>query len=62
MKCYSDGQLKLSTNMTVSNQGVTLYIGEANASQYFNGLIDDVRVYNRVLSAVEIQAIYGSIR
>ena len=27
---------------------------------YFNGLIDDVRIYNRALSAVEIEAIYNS--
>jgi len=27
--------------------------------QYFNGLIDDVRIYNRVLSETEITALYN---
>jgi prepilin-type N-terminal cleavage/methylation domain-containing protein len=31
-------------------------------SRFFNGLIDDVRVYNRALSAAEIQAIYNATR
>ena len=30
-------------------------------TRYFNGLIDDVRIYNRALSLDEIQAIYGGI-
>jgi hypothetical protein len=29
---------------------------------YFNGLIDDVRIYNRALSAAEIQAIYNATK
>ena len=32
------------------------------ASRYYNGLLDDVRVYNRALSANEIQRIYDSGR
>jgi prepilin-type N-terminal cleavage/methylation domain-containing protein len=36
-------------------------IGEGfNTSRYWNGLIDDVRVYNRALSATEIQAMYNA--
>ena len=58
--CYADGVLKLTTTITVSNHTVTLQIGEANAAQLFNGLIDDVRVYNRVLSAPEIWELYIS--
>jgi hypothetical protein len=27
---------------------------------YFNGLIDDVRIYNRALSPAEIQALYNA--
>jgi formylmethanofuran dehydrogenase subunit C len=39
-----------------SNAGVYASIGRAGAfnGQYFNGLIDDVRIYNRALSASEI--------
>jgi prepilin-type N-terminal cleavage/methylation domain-containing protein len=38
-------------------------IGEIYAHNYsFNGLIDDVRVYNRALSAAEITAIYNATK
>jgi hydrogenase maturation factor HypE len=41
-------------NMLTSNR--TLRIGGNSIwGEYFNGLIDDVRVYNRALSATEIQ-------
>jgi hypothetical protein len=33
-------------------------IGSATGIRFFNGMIDDVRIYNRALSASEIQAIY----
>ncbi len=33
-------------------------IGSATGIRFFNGMIDDVRIYNRALSAPEIQAIY----
>jgi hypothetical protein len=35
--------------------------GQAQQSgSYFPGLISDVRIYNRALSAAEIQALYSS--
>ena len=34
----------------------------AESARYFDGLIDDVRIYNRALSAAEIQAIYNATR
>ncbi len=36
--------------------------GQGNTSNNFNGLIDEVRVYNRALSAAEVQALYNSGR
>jgi len=41
--------------------GVTASIGTDlnNGGRYFNGLIDDVRVYNRALSADEIKRLYN---
>jgi hypothetical protein len=36
-----------------------LFIGTAGTSQYFNGSIDDVRIYNRALSASEVQQLYN---
>ncbi len=56
--CYVDGLLVLTTSMTVSNQSVPVYIAEANATQFFNGSIDDVRIYNRVLSFAEVKSLY----
>ncbi len=37
-----------------------LSIGSQGAASYFNGKMDDVSVYNRVLSAAEIQALYNA--
>ncbi len=38
-----------------------LWIGSSNAAtEIFNGKVDDVRIYNRALSASEIAALYGS--
>lgn len=36
------------------------YTGESNCGGYFNGLMDEVRIYNRALSEAEIQELYGS--
>ncbi len=33
-------------------------VGPGNSSGYFNGSIDDVRVYDRALSPSEIQYLY----
>ncbi|MCX6702320.1 MAG: prepilin-type N-terminal cleavage/methylation domain-containing protein [Candidatus Wolfebacteria bacterium] len=48
---------------TLPNINANLQIGSRLASsQYFNGLIDDVRVYNRALSAAEVSAIYNATK
>src|SRR5262249_52765655 len=36
----------------------TLQIGASQFGEYFKGLIDEVRIYNRALTATEIQTIY----
>jgi hypothetical protein len=36
--------------------------GGCLSGSYFNGLIDDVRIYNRALSAAEVQAIYNATK
>jgi hypothetical protein len=39
-----------------------IYIGNYDrGSNFFNGLIDDIRIYNRILSASEIQQLYQSV-
>jgi hypothetical protein len=46
---------------TIGYASDNTYIGEYGASLYhFSGLIDDVRVYNRALSAAEVQALYNA--
>jgi hypothetical protein len=43
----------------VSDAGANLYLGnEASGARTLDGALDDVRVYNRVLSPTEIQAVY----
>lgn len=69
VKHYIDGNLNSNTNFgsdtvptTVVASG-NLYIGGAadfptGNGNFFNGLIDDVRVYNKALDAQEVNALY----
>jgi fibronectin type 3 domain-containing protein len=41
---------------SISYDASLLYIGEDEAADHWSGTIDEVRIYNRVLSQVEIQA------
>ena len=59
--CYVDGIARLTTTIGIENQDEHLMIGEANANQYFAGGIDDVRVYNRALTAVEVAAVMNEV-
>jgi hypothetical protein len=60
---YLDGvDLKVPFNSPLPNTGTgDLWIGGANdgngAYEYFNGLIDDVRIYNLALSASDVSAL-----
>lgn len=36
--------------------------GPSPSGWYYNGLVDDVRVYNRALSGIEIQTMYGAVK
>ncbi|MFA5099170.1 MAG: LamG domain-containing protein, partial [Candidatus Paceibacterota bacterium] len=42
------------------NRTDNLFIGGGSAATSFNGLIDDIRIYNRALSAAEIFALYSA--
>lgn len=58
---YVDGAYVESFTMTVNNQTNGLVIGAGNnpsTNQFFNGMIDDARVYNKILTPSEIQALY----
>ena len=63
MKLYVNGQLKnqkaISGNLKINNR--TFSIGSDNGSQkFFNGSIDDVRIYGKALSQAEIQFIFNN--
>lgn len=62
-KLYLDGVLIGSgISAAMSNDGIggDLFIGSKRSNwQFFNGAIDDVRIYNRALSLSEIQRLYA---
>ena len=66
-KVYLDGNLDGSGDVgSIPQNMLDVYIGRANIGcgggcgleEFFNGLIDDVRIYNRALSPSEIQSLY----
>lgn len=64
IQAYKNGQL-VGTQSRVDGyaaiSGSTFYIGALQpAANFFNGSLDDVRVYNRALSAAEVQALYNA--
>ena len=60
LSIFYDGQDQIDhAESNIPNVNVPDYIGSWGWSPH-NGLIDDVRIYNRALSASEIQAIYNA--
>jgi hypothetical protein len=65
MTMYIDGVLQADTNANTSGMdrtGPSLLIGvqDNNAADVFDGLIDDVLIYDRVLSGAEIATLAGT--
>ncbi|MBX4196207.1 hypothetical protein KW805_01310 [Candidatus Pacearchaeota archaeon] len=61
VQLYKNGVLKDSdstSGMTPGNGNAPLQIGTRDGNSYFKGSIDDVKVYNRALSASEVKALY----
>ena len=60
---YRDGVL-LDTQNTIGDPGIinnnSLKIGVEYTSNYFNGSIDEVRIYNRSLNSTEISQLYNN--
>ena len=54
-KLYIDGQYQETVAYSFTVSGLWF----ANGANYFNGTLDDVRVYNRALSAGEVQQLYN---
>lgn len=61
---YLDGVLSSTVNWNHSAQGsftpATKRIGSRNATGYFRGSIDDIKVYSRALSAPEISSMFAA--
>ena len=60
---FKDGNLTETGIRTASSRTGTLFIGGVDVPNYqaqvWDGEIDDIRFYNRVLSAAEIKALYN---
>ncbi len=56
---YVNGVLISSSTAAIQNQNFFNYINSPTAGRVLNGKIDEVRIYNRSLSADEIKALYN---
>lgn len=57
---YVDGAfINSGNNVAVDGNGPLWLGGAASVSEFFNGLIDDVRLYNRALSEAEVTQLYS---
>ncbi|MBR9681697.1 MAG: LamG domain-containing protein [Candidatus Altiarchaeota archaeon] len=66
MKSYKNGELMASTTYSLSNAQIPtqstdpVMIGQGYTGAAFNGVIDEVRIYNRTLSQDEVMILYRS--
>ncbi len=58
---FDGGSLIADMQRNTSNTSTNFNLGRAyvHSSQYYSGTIDDVRIYDRALSASEVQALYN---
>lgn len=56
----SEGTTSASTNITTTEPVYVIGRNPGSANRFFNGYIDEVRMYNRILSDTEIQEIYNN--
>ncbi|MGH2272852.1 LamG-like jellyroll fold domain-containing protein [Anaerohalosphaeraceae bacterium U12dextr] len=56
---YVDGTFSCSVYRTAEECTGPFYIGRQKTGNYWDGVIDDVRIYNRILSNVEINDLYN---
>jgi hypothetical protein len=62
LKAYLDGVMVRSVTQTISMKVDTNPVRIGGGNVYFNGTIDEVRLYNRALSDAEIKAIYDATK
>jgi chitodextrinase len=61
-RIYVDGVLVASGTGSLTNTSSNLLIGSWNgSSEFFNGKIDEVRVYNGALTSAEVSTLYNSV-
>jgi len=62
LRVYVDNSLVIEKATSLNTYSSILYIGRRieEGGQFFNGEIDDIRIYNRVLNDAEIQALYNN--
>jgi len=59
LRIYIDGRLRASSPRQINTSTSSLFIGsQAGGIQAAEGAIDDVRIYNRALSATEVKTLY----
>lgn len=64
LEVYADGSLLFTKDPygdTSTASNVAIRLGHDTVSGFFGGVLDDVRVYDRVLSASEISDIYNGV-
>ena len=49
-----------SSNATTGGEDYYFNMGRWNGSNYYDGLVDDVRMYNKALTPAQVTAIYNS--
>jgi len=56
-RLYVDGEMRVNQDVSgdMSQNKEPLHIGDGRDERHFNGLIDEVRVYNRGLSEKEVE-------
>jgi len=66
LKVYVDGALKNSSTLSdlssylIDSNNNNLFLGSNNGtSEFFKGILDEVRIYSRALTAYEIKALYA---
>jgi methionine-rich copper-binding protein CopC len=61
MSLYVDGVLAGTGSAQACNGAANMWFGgDAQANDYFDGALDDVRVYNTALSATQLQSLYNA--
>jgi hypothetical protein len=58
VQLYINGVADLSFSTTYSIANTNFYIGAASTTQYFDGQLDQVRIYDKALSSTEVSSLY----